>query len=167
MATWTTPTNFAAGAEVTSTKLNEQVIADLLYLYEGTAQWTTFTPTWSNVTLGSGSATYGRYRRSGNIVEFQAGVKLGTGGSVTGVISMTGPLSLAGISGFAIGGMGSAVALDLSAGARYPGGFYASSGTTWVSRLFESGDVGWDADEPFTWEPNDELHVWATIEVSP
>lgn len=34
MATWTTPTNFAAEEIVTSTKLNEQVIQDLLYLYD-------------------------------------------------------------------------------------------------------------------------------------
>lgn len=35
MADWTTPTNFAAEEIVTSTKLNEQVIQDLLHLYEG------------------------------------------------------------------------------------------------------------------------------------
>ena len=168
MANWTTPTNFAAEEIVTSTKLNEQVIQNLLYLYEGGAQWTTFTPTFNNVTLGTSSAVYGRYRRLGDIVEFQAGFTLGTGGSVAGAISMTGPLTTAAApSGFAVLSVGVAAALDASTSNRYAGGFYVNpSSTTWAGRLFSDGQVGWTTADPFTWTVSDALHLTATITVT-
>lgn len=56
MATWTTPTNFAAEEIVTSTKLNEQVIANLLYLHAMPRRYSTTIAT-AQTTSGSTELT--------------------------------------------------------------------------------------------------------------
>jgi hypothetical protein len=55
--------------------------------------WTSFTPTWSNVTHGSGGTNAGRYYTLGNLVFCTVSLILGTGGDVTGTLAMTLPNS--------------------------------------------------------------------------
>lgn len=165
MADWTTPTNVSTGV-ASASKFNEETVANLLYLYEGLS-WTDFTPTWNNVVLGTGSSSYGRYRRINNVVEFQAGFKLGSGGSVGGVIIMTGPLTVEAATGWTFGrGAGVAFASDASLSDRYEGSFTPQNGTTnWVMRLASEGSTGWSSSDPFTWAQDDELHVSCTLTV--
>jgi hypothetical protein len=55
--------------------------------------WTAFTPSWNNVTLGSGETNVGRYFLMGKTLFVTADLTLGTGGSVSGTLSMDLPNS--------------------------------------------------------------------------
>lgn len=52
-----------------------------------------YTPTWTNVTLGSGSTVSGTYNRSGGFCDFNIYVILGTGGVLTGSVSVNLPVA--------------------------------------------------------------------------
>lgn len=71
--------SFAAGQPATASDL--QILADL-----GSAladQWTsTWSPTLTNITLGSGSTTTARYRRIGKTLDYHLKIVLGTGGAL-------------------------------------------------------------------------------------
>ena len=55
--------------------------------------WTSFTPSWTNVTLGSGATNTGAYLQAGKTIIVRAFFVLGSGGDVTGAITMTLPNS--------------------------------------------------------------------------
>jgi hypothetical protein len=124
-----------------------------------------FTPTWANVTLGTGGRQYGHlWVVAPKVIGFKAGFVLGTGGDVTGTLSLDGPAGyrVRGDEGYA---SAHGVALDASTSTRYAinGWQAASAGTQWVSRLVGDGHVGAGAGVPFDWTVSDELHVAGVV----
>lgn len=123
----------------------------------GIGPWTAYTPTLTNVTLGTGGTRYGRYFRYSTLVVGVAGFKLGTGGDVTGGISVSLPVN-------ATSGAGAEV--------RYIGagrGFDSSGPVYWAStaeihppfsvntlvNFATAGQIAWGTSTPFNWTIND------------
>lgn len=84
----------------------------------GITRWNNFTPVWSGYgSLGSGSSTHGRWRRSGDQVAFQAYLTMGTGGTWgSSTLRMTLPVPR---DSDAYRSMGNCVLVDLPNGSNY------------------------------------------------
>lgn len=57
--------------------------------------WTAWTPTLTNLTLGTGATSTHRYSVINKVVLFRSKIVLGTGGAIGGVFSMTLPVNAA------------------------------------------------------------------------
>src|SRR5690242_15835711 len=55
--------------------------------------WTTFTPTWTNVTVGNASVNSGKYLKIGKVVWFRIDLVLGSTSTVTGSVSVAFPVT--------------------------------------------------------------------------
>lgn len=75
--------DFTAGDVLTAADLN--AIGD----------WTSFTPSWTNVTLGASGSTNGKYAEVNDLVFYTAQFSLGGTGSVTGHVIMAPPVGTA------------------------------------------------------------------------
>jgi len=108
----------------------------------------TFTPTFSNVVLGTGGTSFGRKYRIGNIARYEIGFTLGTGGSLTSLLIFTTPESIdTGILNTSSSVLGSMLGVG---SANYPGVSSYSSGNTVVFKTdVSSGNVS--STIPFTW----------------
>jgi hypothetical protein len=133
------------------------------------AQWTSFTPTWNNVTLGTGALNSGFYARVGRIVTGRVRLRLGTGGSVSGSVRFGYPVSARSIT--AQTPVGEAVMLDASA-SRYYLGYTAVINTTEIivyarnttdTYVFRSTT---SATLPMTWDVSDEIFASFTYEAA-
>lgn len=118
--------------------------------------WTSATPTFTNVTLGTGGTSSMHWVQIGRTVHFRAGFTLGVGGSVTGEISLTLPTNSSAGRRF-VGVAGATGPL----GATYVG--VATLGTSTV--IFYS-TTSWAATAPFTWASGHELTVSGTYEAA-
>jgi hypothetical protein len=125
---------------------------------------TDYTPTLSNMSLGSGGINDGRYRRVGRSIVADGFVKIGSGGNVTGRIGVSLPVAAANLSAdyasdFFFHGAGRAT--DDSAGTAYGGvGIIGVSdaGTFDVNTLdfiATAGGAAWSGTVPFNWDVND------------
>lgn len=123
--------------------------------------WVPFTPTFNNVTLGTGGTTFGYYRRNGNHVEFKAGFTLGTSGAVTGSVSMEGPFTILAV----VYTVGAARMRDDSAGFSYSGVATTpgTNTTRWVNNVAYSGTTGANVNTPFTWAVNDSMLIAGSV----
>jgi hypothetical protein len=132
-------------------------------VYNGTA-WKpygyrqTFTPSWTNFTLGNGTVNYATYCQIDDFVFVEVKVTLGSTSSVTGAITMTLPV----ISTQATTNSQIGISTYVDSGTASYGGFiYAAPGSTTGSLgLFNvSGTYGTynavSATVPFTWTTND------------
>ena len=96
---WANAAARAAQTGMVEGDIGYQSDTNIYYFYTGTvwkawdSDWITYTPTLTNVTLGTGSATQYRYRYTGGVVEVDFSIRLGTGGSFTGSPTMTLPVS--------------------------------------------------------------------------
>jgi hypothetical protein len=78
---WTAPkTDFAPGNILNAAQMN--AIGENLDAIGG--PWTAFTPTWTNVTLGTGPTHESAYMNAGNLYIVRYSLTLGTGGALTG-----------------------------------------------------------------------------------
>ena len=131
-----------------------------------TGGWTTFTPTFTNFTLGNGTVT-GRYQKIGKTVNYFMKVDLGSTSSVTGRIIWTLPVEAA--NAYATG-LGAAFIVDAGTA-----GYVAFPGAWSSTQSFLSGgsaggaylsDAPVSATVPMTWTTNDFFFVNATYEVA-
>lgn len=146
-------------------------LAPLTVSVPAASDWVSFTPTFNNVTLGSGSASAGRWRRTGDSVEVQFQLTLGTGGSFTGVAGVQLPVGLtADTAKLAESNsmvMGTARAYDASATTsfnilcRYTN---VRTQIEWLAHNDVAGDV--DANSPFTWAVNDQISGCCVVPIS-
>lgn len=158
---WTTPSNFTASSVVASSKLNDEVIANLAHLFAmlgSEAAWTSYTPTNSNVTVGNGTQT-AYYFQMGKTVFFQYRLLFGSTTSFGGVVQIGVPVAAV--------RRQVVPAFMLDNGTRgYTGcAVIASSSAAPIhSESGSNGNVA--AAAPFTWTTNDELIVEGIYEAS-
>lgn len=164
---WTAPSTWVAAAVLTAAQLNQQLRDNMLSL----STWTAYTPTWANTTLGTtGLVNSAKYIVAGKVVTVKFQLTFGTGGSFTGVPSMSLPAGLAPASS-AICGLGAAIADDTSAGAaaRRSITVYQNSVSAVVAFLANGDDAGTKivtTGTPFTWAAGDTLAGTFTYEAA-
>lgn len=152
---------------LTSPKINENVVltstaTELNALDGQTGAWTAFTPSWTNLTLGNGSAT-GNYCKIGKLVFFRVTFTFGSTSSIGAGVGLTLPVAIK-TSSLAV--IGAITIYDSSVGAYYGAidGYgslriYIAS-TTYLSQGSVSTTV------PMTWEAGDLLYINGCYEAS-
>jgi hypothetical protein len=131
-----------------------------------TGGWTTWTPTFTNFTLGNGTLT-ARYQKIGKTVNYYLEVTLGSTSSVTGAIIFTYPITPVSARQ---GGQGNATMGDSGVQGYIGaiGGWSATQG--FLVALSTSGSYAGEAQTsatvPFTWTTNDFFFLSGTFEVA-
>jgi hypothetical protein len=118
----------------------------------GSVAGASYSPTFSTVTLGTGGTKYGRHLSFGDLVVGVGGFTLGTGGSVSGTITMTLPFSAGSVGAdwiFAARGYDS----SLSTGASGVG--VILDGENVGKNVVTIGNDFWDNNTPWTWASGD------------
>jgi hypothetical protein len=125
--------------------------------------WTTFTPTWTNVTVGNASVNSGKYLKLGKIVFFRIDLVLGSTSAVTGAISVAFPVTAQVGSSFAVA---RGEAIDASTGDAFELHGRLSSSSVFAL-LSDNGTklVNTTGSVPFTWAISDELHLTGWYEI--
>jgi hypothetical protein len=129
--------------------------------------WQTFTPTFTNVSIGNGVVN-GRYRRVGDSIDLQYSLVFGSTTSVTGVIRPNLPLSLTidttkkasheQYSGWAYAYDNSA-AVVVKGMVRTGNGYLSIAATTAATGSSAASSGEYTATLPFTWATSDELYA--------
>lgn len=148
---------FAAGDVLTASDVNT-------YLSHEGGAWTTWSPTYTNFTLGNGTSS-AKYARVGRIIHFRLKVTLGSTSSVTGGIRISLPVEAAAsdqLNGFY-------VLMSDATGSRILGGTTELSTTGVELNAFDSSGtyvaaVVTSATVPFTWTTSDYFLVVGTYE---
>jgi hypothetical protein len=136
-----------------------------------TTDWTSYTPTFANTTLGSGSTVAGRWRRVGTNVEIQAFVQLGTGGLLTGNIGIGLPAGISvdttKLADLSNSPLGSAYSIDSSASQYFTGLVRWSNVRTQLEVIFAATtNVAWNATVPFTWAASDTFTTIVSVPIT-
>jgi hypothetical protein len=131
--------------------------ANSVWFYDGaewvpfSTPWTSYTPTWSNLTVGNGTQV-GRYRYVNGSISFRGSLTFGTTTSVTG--SFTGVIPNSETAD-AIESVGTISVSDTGT-ANYVGVGYCNGTTGWTCRFNGSGNSGlMNATNPMTWTTSD------------
>ena len=133
-----------------------------------------YTPTLTNITLGTSPSNRWFYRRVGDSIEINGAIILGTTGALTGDPTFTIPSGLSidytKLSGTNANGnaavTGSARAYDSGPGTTYTLNSY-TNGTAATTIKFgnASGSAATSATVPFTWAASDELHAFVKVPI--
>lgn len=124
--------------------------------------WASWTPTWTNLTVGSGVVT-ARYALIGKVVMCRISFVFGAGSAVSGDVQFSLPLTRAAYGGTAsVTPMGESAFFDTSASAVMGGCVVNFSTTTASPRVYTAGGtyispVVLSAIVPFTWATGDEF----------
>lgn len=128
-------------------------------------EWTSFTPTWSNLTIGNGTNT-GKYMQVGDWATVEVIVVWGSTTSIAGAVSMTN-LPVSNVAG-SVQLEGHCAFYDSSSGALAPGAIQPSAATTIIPEYFQSNAgppvfdsmVALAATLPFTWATSDQMYLY-------
>lgn len=143
---------------------NKAYIEDLYLLNNGTTpagKWTTFSPTWTNVTVGNGTVV-ARFTRIAKTVHFFIHLTLGGTSSVTGSVIVSTPATMNNTSGATR--VADCSFFDVSAGQQYWGGATVNGAT--AIALFDnaSPNANVGVANPFGWASGDILYVSGSFE---
>jgi hypothetical protein len=163
---WTTPGTATAGEVLTASFWNTQVRDNMVELAPFSAAWTSWTPTWTNLTVGNGILT-ARYVKVGKFVAFNLQLVFGSTTAITGTdVSASVPVSQAAANGvFSGSGLfldtGTAVIpafVEISGGQIYMRGIRTDA--TYASWALLTTTV------PFTWTTNDAIRASGIYEAA-
>jgi hypothetical protein len=135
-----------------------------------TGGWTTWTPTFTNFTLGNGTIIGARYQQIGKTVNFVLYISFGSTTSVSGLVQFSLPISAAAGVNSGLGTQLLGRAFDANTTLNYTlvGRCYLTDG--YILTLNSAGtyaqQVGTSATAPFTWAVSDELIISGTYEVA-
>lgn len=159
---WTTPGTATAGDVLTAAFWNTQVRDNMIELAPFSAAWTSYTPTFSGVTVGNGTNS-SAYVKVGKLVCFRASFTLGSTSAVTGQLGVTLPFTAR----VDNAGVFSGYFLDSGSGWSLP---FLVTGTTTIT-LYASLASGTyvtaaatSSTIPFTWSTNDIITVGGVYE---
>lgn len=148
---------------------------DTLWYYTGsawvsqrTSAWTSFTPSWTNLTVGDGT-NLAFYRYVDNDLEVSVRFQFGSTSSIGGNVSLTLPNSEtahASITSFGTFGY-----IDVSAGSLIAAALkdvYVKNGTTSMQvSSADSGIYGFTATSPITWTTSDVVYLHIKVALDP
>jgi hypothetical protein len=167
MTAWSAPRTWASET-MTSTLLNTHLRDNLNHLAEQTSRagWTSFTPSWTNLTTTSGTNT-GKYGYSGKTSFFYIEFTFGASSSIGGVVSVAFPetaVTYLGAHPVAVVTLYDASPLNY-----YEGwGYWASTAGMSIASRKVSGsyliseDI--NATLPFTWATGDKIMIHGFFE---
>jgi hypothetical protein len=125
--------------------------------------WTTFTPTWTNLTIGNATQT-AKYRQIGKIVFFEVRIVFGTTTSITGRISLNWPIAPKDNASAQMANVNIELA-DVTDGP-FPGLKFSATADTTKFELLAINAAGTYAKYavlsstvPFTWTTSDEINL--------
>jgi hypothetical protein len=154
------PTNVTVGSVLTASRYNADVVENMTAI--GGA-WTSFTPTWTNLTVGNGTQS-SAFMSAGKLYMVRVQLTLGSTSSVTGGPEFTLPNSVSLASAYDTNmPIGNAIFVDATGG--NPWGIVLRSTTTAARCRFASLNAsvtygqsgGMDGSNPFTWTTNDKI----------
>lgn len=135
--------------------------------------WTTFTPSWTDFTLGNGTEEH-KYLEIGKTVYVKGNTTLGSTSSVQLSISMTAPVTPN--SSYDLGTnidqsiVGGALAMDKSTSDLFPGTCNIRDGQISIQAILLSGTYAkqqsYNTTIPFTWTTNDQISYSAIYEAA-
>jgi hypothetical protein len=136
----------------------------------GTFAWTSFTPTWANLTVGNGTVTAFQIT-IGNLYTYYINLVFGSTTTISGHVKIPNPVASAGYATIA-SPISKVICYDSSAAKQYEAyGETGDSGTrnnlliSDVSGTYPDATVV-NATQPFTWAVNDELRVVAQYRIA-
>lgn len=147
---WTSPRTWVASEVVTAALLNTHVRDNLKAVGDA---WTSYTPTYTNFTLGNGTVS-AFYQSAGKQTMYRGLITLGTTSSVTGNIRISLPAT-AGFSGFGYPFAGAVSILDTSASLRWVRFPLLQSSTEFY--IGDATDTRTSATAPMTWATGDTI----------
>jgi hypothetical protein len=131
--------------------------ANSVWFYNGAAwvpfstPWTTYTPTWNNLTVGNG-VQVARYRYVNGSLSFRGSLTWGTTTSASGNFTGVLPVSATADGVESVG----IISVSDTGTANYVGVGYCTSSTAWTCRFNGSGNGGlMNATNPMTWTSTD------------
>ncbi len=135
-----------------------------------TGSWTSFTPTWTNLTVGNATTT-AKYCQIGKILFFEVKLVFGSTTSITGRVSLDFPIAPVNNTAAQVGSV--VVSFDDATDGPYPGmKFNQSSNTTKFELLPIKADGTYSkygllsSTVPFTWTTSDEINLSGFYEVA-
>lgn len=130
-----------------------------------------YTPVWGNVTLGTGPTNIGSFMRLGRLIFWRAKLILGTGGTLTGLASVTIPVNMASeeAAGVKIG-FGSVTYGDATGGT-FPGLLISTGVGAYTLRVIQTDALdafqnGTSATRPFAWTTADQIQISGIYEAA-
>lgn len=125
--------------------------------------WTTYAPTWTNLTIGNGTVT-ALYRRIGKLVIVRVSIVFGSTTSVSGSVRFTLPVTRAAYAGTAgLTPIGLARMLDASVPVAREGMITSETTTTGTVIVYDASGTyltgaALSSTVPFTWTTGDEIN---------
>lgn len=165
--------NIKAAAGIAGTKIADGAITNAkLATTSGEigASWLTWSPTWTNFTLGNGTVDYAKYLKIGKTVWFKLKVTLGSTSAVSTNPTFTLPVTTS--SDYALSKVevfaGNVALRDTSASATRPAVPTWDTTTTCTPRYLSGtpANVAIDSVSPFTWATGDIIQVHASYEAA-
>ena len=159
-----TPARLAVGADDLLVTAASGEATGLKY----TGGWTTWTPTFTNLTLGNGTLS-ARYQKIGKTVNFQMNITFGSTTSISGLVIFSLPINATGVQGgLSSNIMGKGFDSSTTLNWALKGRVYIDLG--YIYALNSAGtyleEVPLNATAPITWATNDELGLSGSYEVA-
>lgn len=132
----------------------------------GFPQWFTYTPTYTNFSLGNGTVNYSTFTMIGKTVHFKLKITLGNTSSVSGLISILTPTSVTPTT--SLDTMHASVQLNDATSVRWSA-LCAVASATQMALYVLNGSANYVATSstvPFTWTTNDQIMVSGTYEAA-
>jgi len=158
------------GAERRSlAELHDRELEEYLLARTADTDWQSFTPTWNNVTLGTGSTVSGQFRYTNvarTAMHVRAFVKLGTGGGLTASqVTVTLPDNRQ-WTGADPGSFGVAWYFNASVPTSDDGSTMLRDSPTAIE-LFDFSENPLDSSRVYAWTVDDEITVDIVVQVDP
>ena len=138
------------------------------YVYDGVS-WvcmysptTTFTPSWSNVTVSNGTSS-GYYRYGSGRLFVVADLVIGSSTTISGAVSFTIPDSVTAQNPSGAYGFGLAYLIDATPAGSEIGMARCGTGADTSVEVFSADQTAVTSTVPFTWSTGDRLHVEITV----
>ena len=126
--------------------------------------WDSFSVSFSNLTIGNGTAT-GFYKQIGRMVVYRVSVTFGSTTSVSGAVSINLP-----VTGAAVQGVHQVVMIDDSTSTSYPGVVAPSTTAAQLRTINAAGtyatQVALSSTVPFTWATSDIIRLSGVYEAA-
>jgi hypothetical protein len=170
MTAWTPPGNWSGSPA--ESYFNTHIRDNLNYLFENlhsgssTAGWASFTPSWTNITVGNGTST-GKKGYAGKTTHFYAELTFGSTTSVSGAVALGFPDTA--VTYLAHHPVGIAILRDVNVTTNYKGvAIWSTTAAMAIHSLAVSGSnvvtAALSSTAPFTWATGDFLFVAGSYE---